>query len=46
MLVLLLKFVGWVVIFKFKGYMGVDYLCFSGLGDDISSDEEEEDEEL
>lgn len=36
---------GWAAIPKPKGHTGVDYSRFSGLGDDISSDEEEEDEE-
>jgi len=36
---------GWAAIPKPKGHTGVDYSRWSGLGDDVSSDEEEEEEE-
>ncbi|XP_024391290.1 uncharacterized protein [Physcomitrium patens] len=36
---------GWAAIPKPKGHSGVDYSKFANLGDDISSDEEEEDEQ-
>lgn len=35
---------GWAAIPKPKGHTGVDYSRWSGLGDDVSSDEEEEEE--
>ena len=36
---------GWAAIPKPKGHTGVDYSRWSSLGDDISSDEEDEDQE-
>jgi tetratricopeptide (TPR) repeat protein len=35
---------GWAAIAKPKGHTGVDYSRWSGLGDDISSDEDEDEE--
>lgn len=35
---------GWAAIPKPKGHTGVDYSRWSGLGDDVSSDDEEEEE--